>query len=75
MVTPQRLLFPNRVRVYDPEEVTRIAQDECSEQSVGLSLGTKEAIWKSVINFYKRTSALHCTVYSLQKVSCLWIVP
>ena len=53
MVTPQRLLFPNRVRVYDPEEVTRIAQDECSEQSVGLSLGTKEAIWKSVINFYK----------------------
>lgn len=54
-MTPSRnrLLFPRRVRVYEPNEVTRTADDEASEASVGLPRGTKEAIWRSVVNFYK----------------------
>lgn len=41
------------VRVYPPEEVTTISPDEVPAAEVGLAQDDVEAIWRSVVRFYK----------------------
>ena len=50
---PTQVLFPRRIRGFAPDDVTRMASDEVSETEVGLSSGSVEQIWRSVVNLYR----------------------
>ena len=52
-----RDLLPVSVRVFDPEEVTTKSHRETDPRGVGLRVEDVEAIWSSVVTFYK--SGLH----------------
>ena len=52
-----RDLLPVTVRRFDPEEVTTKSHREIDPRGVGLSTQDVEAIWSSVVTFYK--SGLH----------------
>ncbi len=52
-----RDLLPVTVRTFDPEEVTTKSHREIDPRGVGLSTQDVEAIWSSVVTFYK--SGLH----------------
>jgi len=52
-----RDLLPVTVRMFDPEEVTTRSHREIDPRGVGLSTQDVEAIWSSVVTFYK--SGLH----------------
>ena len=52
-----RDLLPITVRRFDPEEVTTKSHREIDPRGVGLSTQDVEAIWSSVVTFYK--SGLH----------------
>jgi len=52
-----RDLLPVSVRTFDPEEVTTKSHREIDPRGVGLSTQDVEAIWSSVVTFYK--SGLH----------------
>ena len=52
-----RDLLPVTVRAFDPEEVTTKSHREIDPRGVGLSTQDVEAIWRSVVTFYK--SGLH----------------
>ena len=52
-----RDLLPVTVRMFDPEEVTTKSHREIDPRGVGLSTQDVEAIWSSVVTFYK--SGLH----------------
>jgi CubicO group peptidase (beta-lactamase class C family) len=52
-----RDLLPVSVKTYDPEEVTTKSHQEIDPRAVGLSTQDVEAIWNSVVTFYK--SGLH----------------
>ncbi len=52
-----RDLLPVSVRRFDPEEVTTKSHREIDPRGVGLSTQDVEAIWSSVVSFYK--SGLH----------------
>ncbi|MGB5267232.1 MAG: serine hydrolase domain-containing protein [Polyangiales bacterium] len=52
-----RDLLPVTVRLFDPEEVTTRSHREIDPRGVGLSTQDVEAIWSSVVTFYK--SGLH----------------
>ncbi|MEC7988157.1 MAG: serine hydrolase domain-containing protein [Myxococcota bacterium] len=45
--------LPNRIRVYPPEEVRVIADNEVAPQRVGLKSSDVEAIWRAVEVYYK----------------------
>lgn len=48
-----RDLLPVSVRAFDPEEVTTKSHREIDPRGVGLSTRDVEAIWSSVVTFYK----------------------
>ena len=52
-----RDLLPVTVRTFDPEEVTTRSHRETDPRGVGLNTQDVEAIWSSVVTFYK--SGLH----------------
>ncbi len=52
-----RDLLPVTVQTFDPEEVTTRSHREIDPRGVGLSTEDVEAIWRSVVTFYK--SGLH----------------
>jgi len=52
-----RDLLPVSVRTFDPEEVTTRSHREIDPRGVGLSTQDVDAIWSSVVTFYK--SGLH----------------
>ena len=52
-----RDLLPVSVRTFDPEEVTTKSHREIDPRAVGLSTQDVEAIWNSVVTFYR--SGLH----------------
>ena len=48
-----RDLLPVSIRVFDPEEVTTKSHRECDPRGVGLRADDVEAIWDSVVRFYR----------------------
>jgi CubicO group peptidase (beta-lactamase class C family) len=48
------LLYHTRVREYDPEAVTRISAREEPPETAGLRKSDVDAIWSSVVTYYKR---------------------
>jgi CubicO group peptidase (beta-lactamase class C family) len=52
-----RDLLPVSVRVFDPDEVTTKSHRETDPRGVGLRVEDVEAIWSSIVTFYK--SGLH----------------
>ncbi|MGD8823364.1 MAG: hypothetical protein PVI24_00210, partial [Myxococcales bacterium] len=48
-----RDLLPVTVRVFDPEEVTVKSHRETDPRGVGLEKDSVDAIWDSVVRFYK----------------------
>ena len=46
------LRLPNRIRRYNPEDVTTLSQ-EVDPQDVGVSRDDVEAIWRSIVQFYR----------------------
>ncbi len=49
----KRLLFPRRIQVHDPAAVTTISERETDPREVGLKPAAVEAIWQSVVTYYK----------------------
>lgn len=49
----KRLLFPRRVQVHDPDAVTTISARETDPRDVGLAPDAVDAIWQSVVDFYR----------------------
>lgn len=49
----KRLLFPRRIQVHDPESVTTISERETDPRDVGLDPAAIDAIWQSVVTYYK----------------------
>lgn len=47
-----RRLFPNRARVFDPDEVTTRA-DEVDPRDVGLTAADVQTIWDAIVAYYK----------------------
>ena len=45
--------LPNRVRVYQPAQVTSISEREVDPQDVGLKRADIDAIWRAVEVYYK----------------------
>ena len=48
-----RDLLPVTVQTYDPDEVTTRSHREVDPRSVGLRTQDVDAIWDSVVRFYK----------------------
>ena len=48
-----RDLLPTTIRVFDPEEVTTKSHRETDPRGVGLTTESVDAIWDSVVSFYR----------------------
>ena len=53
MLSPPRRVFPRRVLVHEPSEVTRISDREEPAAVGGLRQETVETIWSSVVRYYR----------------------